>query len=308
MKATIYETITNQIVTAIEEGAGLYMMPWHRARADITNPINLTSGRSYRGLNIISLWMIAEARQFGSGTWATYRQWQEKGAQVRKGEKSAAVFFCKNLNEGAESEQAESPEGESRSRFVARGYSVFNADQVDGYEAPAVPVLSDDERIAEAEAFFAAIPARVTHEGNQACYIPAQDAVRMVPFGSFRDAKGYYSVLAHELTHWSGAKQRLDRDLSGRFGSESYAMESWSPSLAQRSTSGTLACPMTRASTMPLRRVMAEGAEGRQPRHLHGGKQGAGGGGLPKRLQLASYRPYWPARARPCLKYQILVL
>ena len=54
MKASIYETITNQIVAAIEEGTGLYKMPWHRARADITNPVNVTSGRSYRVSGVLS--------------------------------------------------------------------------------------------------------------------------------------------------------------------------------------------------------------------------------------------------------------
>jgi len=244
MKATIYETITNQIVAAIEEGAGLYNMPWHRARADITNPVNVTSGRSYRGLNVITLWMIAEAKQYGSGTWATYQQWQEKGAQVRKGEKSASVFFWKNLNEGQDGEQAagSSEEEGNRARFVARAYNVFNAEQVDGYEAPAVPQLPEAERIAEAEAFFAAIPARIG-DGARACYIPSEDRVEMVPFRRFREARGYYSVLAHELTHWSGAKHRLDRDLSGRFGSESYAIEELVAELGAAFIAGQLGLP-----------------------------------------------------------------
>ena len=245
MKASIYETITNQIVAAIEEGAGLYKMPWHRARADITNPVNITSGRSYRGLNVISLWMIAEARQYGSGTWATYQQWQEKGAQVRKGEKSAAVFFWKNLIEGQDGErtaEASSDEDGNRARFVARAYNVFNAEQVDGYEAPAVPELSEEERVAKAEAFFAAIPAKIA-DGTRACYIPSEDRVEMVPFAHFREAKGYYSVLAHELTHWSGAKHRLDRDLSGRFGSESYAVEELVAELGAAFIAGQLGLP-----------------------------------------------------------------
>jgi len=244
MKASIYETITNQIVAAIEEGAGLYKMPWHRARADITNPVNVTSGRSYRGLNIITLWMIAEARQYGSGTWATYQQWQEKGAQVRKGEKSAAVFFWKNLSEGQDGERASDSgdEDSNRARFVARAYNVFNAEQVEGYAAPTVPQLSEEERIARAEAFFAAIPAKIS-DGNKACYIPSEDRVEMVPFARFREAKGYYSVLAHELTHWSGAKQRLDRNLSGRFGSDSYAVEELVAELGAAFIAGQLGLP-----------------------------------------------------------------
>lgn len=223
MKTTIYETITQQIVAAIEEGAELYKMPWHRSRGDITNPRNVSTSRSYRGLNIITLWMIAEAKHYASGTWATYQQWAEKGAQVRKGEKAASVFFWKNLNEKGEA--GEAAEEDNRAKFVARAYSVFNADQVDGYEAPVAPALSESERIEAAEKFFAAIPAEIMHDEGTPCFMPAADLVQMVPFQKFKTPTGYYSVLAHELTHWSGAKARLDRDLSGRFGSEAYAVE-----------------------------------------------------------------------------------
>jgi hypothetical protein len=148
MKGTIYETITNQIVSAIEEGASLYRMPWHRSRTDITNPRNADTRRSYRGFNIITLWMVAETRGYGSGVWGTYRQWQERGCQVRKGEKAAPVFFWKSLRGCEEASEQE----DERPLFVARGYSVFNAEQVESYVAPVVPILSDEERIAQAEA------------------------------------------------------------------------------------------------------------------------------------------------------------
>jgi antirestriction protein ArdC len=241
VKATIYETITNQIVTALEEGAELYRMPWHRSRQDITSPRNVSTSRSYRGLNIISLWMIAEAKQYASGTWATYQQWSEKGAQVRKGEKAASVFFWKNLSESTEGEGSEDEGG--RARFVARAYSVFNADQVEGYAPEPTPVLSEAERIAEVEAFFSKIPAELSFGGNRACYIPAADRVEMVNFENFINPAAYYSVLAHELTHWSGAKSRLDRDLSGRFGSESYAVEELVAELGAAFTAGRLGLP-----------------------------------------------------------------
>lgn len=239
MKSTIYETITNQIVTAIEEGASRYEMPWHRISADVTCPVNASSGRGYRGLNVITLWMIAQARQFTSGTWATYQQWQEKGAHVHKGEKSATVFFWKDLN-ASESEQ---DGGEQRSRFVARAYNVFNADQVDGYYTDTFEPLPESHRNEKAEQFFAGIPAKVVHGGNKACYEPLADIVRMVPFERFTKPLGYYAVLAHELTHWSGAKTRLDRDLSGRFGSEAYAMEELVAELGPAFIAGQLALP-----------------------------------------------------------------
>jgi antirestriction protein ArdC len=240
MKTTIYETITNQIVAAIEQGAGDYKMPWHCSRSDITNPQNVSTSRSYRGLNILTLWMIAEAKQYASGTWATYQQWAEKGAQVRKGEKAASVIFWKNLNGNAEG-AGDSEDG--RAKFVARAYSVFNADQVDGYQPEAVPALSNEERIAEAEAFFSKIPAKLTHEGDRAGYMPTVDRVQMVPFSQFKTPAAYYSVLAHELTHWSGAETRLNRDLTGRFGSEAYAVEELVAELGAAFITGRLGVP-----------------------------------------------------------------
>ena len=224
MQSTLYETITNQIVVAIEEGAGTYRMPWHCRGADLTSPSNAVTGKPYRGLNIVSLWMVAEAKGYSAGSWATYRQWQERGAQVRKGEQATSVLLWKQLGGGEQDTGSEEP-GDTRSRFVARAYSVFNADQVDGYSPLVMPVLSEAERIAQAEAFFAAIPARIEHGGNRCFYVPSEDRVQMVPFGQFAQATGYYAILAHELTHWTGAKARLDRNLSGRFGSDAYAIE-----------------------------------------------------------------------------------
>lgn len=220
MKSSIYETITRQIVEAIEQGAGTFNMPWHRSRSDVAAPYNAQSGRSYRGLNIITLWMTAEARGYGSGVWGTFQQWKEKGASVRKGEKATKVFFWKKL---VAAEQQETDEEGNGARFVARAYSVFNADQIEGYEAPAIVPLSESERIEAAERFFRAIPASVAKAGRTPCYHPATDTIEMGPFENFKSAVGYYAVLAHEMIHWTAP--RLDRDLSGRFGSEAYAME-----------------------------------------------------------------------------------
>jgi antirestriction protein ArdC len=175
--------------------------------------------------------------------WATYRQWQKRGAQVRKDEKSASVFFWKNLNEGGGDEADEEQTEVNRARFVARAYHVFNADQVEGYTPPQVEPLSDSERIGRAEAFFAAIPAERCLS-NEACYLPEADCVNMPPFSLFRSAGAYYGVLGHELTHWTGAKKRLDRDLAGRFGSEAYAMEELVAELGSAFVAGRLALPL----------------------------------------------------------------
>jgi antirestriction protein ArdC len=138
---------------------------------------------------------------------------------------------------------APEPAVEGDRRLLARAFHVFNADQVDGWTAPLVPNLPESERIAAAEAFVAAIPANITHGGDSAYYIPALDQVRMPAFGQFARALDYYATLAHELTHWTGAKPRLDRDLSGRFGSDAYAMEELVAELGAAFTAGRLGLP-----------------------------------------------------------------
>src|SRR5882724_6431220 len=94
-KKDIFQRVTDQIVKAIEEGAGSYRMPWRTSGAFPQSPINAGSKRPYRGINVLVLWAIAQERGYKTGTWATYKQWQELAAQGRKGEKSANVVFSR---------------------------------------------------------------------------------------------------------------------------------------------------------------------------------------------------------------------
>lgn len=181
-------------------------------------------------MNVIALWVAAQEQGYSSDRWATYKQWQELGAQVRKGERSSQVAFWKvsdpATSDGAEAEGDD--QQETRRPILARGYAVFNAAQVDNDPAPItapLPARPEIERIEEAEAFFAAMQADVRHGGARAFYRPTSDHIQMPPFEAFRDAVAYYATLSHEVTHWTGAKSRLDRDLTGRFGSEAYAAE-----------------------------------------------------------------------------------
>jgi antirestriction protein ArdC len=223
MKLSIFERITSQIVETIESGAGNYIMPWHRAGKALDSPTNAITGRAYRGLNVLTLWIDGETAGFATGRWATYHQWCEHGAQVRKGERGTPVFFWQKRD----TDSADQSDGDDRRRagFVAKTFTVFNADQVDGYLSDPVPALSEDERIAEADVFVRRVGPDIRHGGDRAFYSPGFDRVQIPEFGQFRSAAAYYATLSHELIHWSGAKHRLDRDLSGRFGSADYAME-----------------------------------------------------------------------------------
>jgi antirestriction protein ArdC len=198
-------------------------MPWHTSGRHAFSPINATSKKPYRGINTVCLWAAAQAKGYERGEWATYQQWQDRRAQVRMGEKSTLVVFWKFANDSTETQEGETSHS-SRLLFT-RGYSVFNAAQVDGYTPTADPEVSMPERIAHSETFFQTIQAEVRHGGNQAFYAPASDHIQMPPFGAFNENLSYYSVLAHEHTHWTAKASRCDRQLGKRFADNAYAAE-----------------------------------------------------------------------------------
>ncbi len=92
-RQSIYETITAKIVAAIEANPGEPVMPWQRGGVSAVLPTNAVTGHAYRGVNILSLWVSALERGYSSGEWATLRQWNEKGACVRKGERASPIVF-----------------------------------------------------------------------------------------------------------------------------------------------------------------------------------------------------------------------
>src|SRR6266436_869523 len=131
-KQDVYSRVTSQIVNAIEAGVSNWRMPWHTSGKFAFSPVNVASKKPYRGINTVCLWAAAQSKGYESGEWGTYLQWQERGAQVRKGEKATLVVFWKFANDAKETqEDGEHTANGSRLLFT-RGYSVFNAAQVDG--------------------------------------------------------------------------------------------------------------------------------------------------------------------------------
>lgn len=222
-RSDVYQRITEQIIKAIEQGAEKWQMPWHRSQ---TIPVNAATSKPYRGVNVLTLWAIAAQQNYRSGIWATYAQWLALGAQVRKGEKSAFIIFWKFRDQADEIEDEQGEDGTATKRGpIARGYNVFNADQVDGFVLPELPILPPTQRIEAADRFFAGLNADLRHGGSRAFYSPARDFIQLPEFGAFKEANAYYATLAHESIHWTAAPHRLHRDLKNRFGTEAYAAE-----------------------------------------------------------------------------------
>lgn len=226
--ASIYDTITNQIIAALERGTDKFSLPWHRSTAPLSRPMNAATGKAYRGVNVLALWASAEAQDFGHGLWATYRQWQSLGAQVRKGEKASPIVFYKVFDK-RDDDQAEEPE--SSARIFAQASHVFNAGQVEGDAMPEVPEGEDFDPIPRADSFVAGTGASVRIHGDSAHYTPSTDTITMPDRERFfatvsgSAAQNWYATLLHELVHWSGADHRLARTFGKRFGDDAYTME-----------------------------------------------------------------------------------
>ena len=228
-KQDLYTRITNQIISHLEKGVRPWVRPWNaeHAAGRITRPLR-HNGKPYSGINVLSLWASAMAQNFAAPIWMTFKQASELDAHIRKGEKGSLVVYADSIKR-KETDEKTGDEIDREIPFL-KGYTVFNVEQIEGlpevYYAKAAPTLDPVVRIEHSEQFFGALGATIRHGGNRAFYSASADAIQMPPFESFQDADSYYATLAHECTHWTGSKTRLDRDFGGhRFGSEGYAVE-----------------------------------------------------------------------------------
>lgn len=214
---SIYQDITARIAAAIAAGAKgeTWQMPWHRAAG---RPMNVATGKTYQGINTVALWCDAQARGYGSDVWGTLRQWNSVGARIQRGARSSTVVFWKPLERG-DQEDGEEP----GRRFVLRATPVFNAAQVEGWTAPALPVQERSAPAVEGAVAAAGVP--VSWGGGRAFYDRVADRVQMPARAAFYEDAGLASVLLHEAAHWTGHPSRLDRRFGERFGDRAYAFE-----------------------------------------------------------------------------------
>jgi len=225
----IYSRITDQIVSALEQGVKPWTQPWNAGHAagPVSRPLRY-SGEGYSGINVLTLWASAMERGFGAPIWMTFKQALELGGHVRKGEKGSPVVYA-NTIQRTETDERTGDELDVSIPFL-KAYTVFNVEQIEDlpahYYARAEGPANPDERIAHAEAFFAATGFDIRYGGNSAFYVPSADFIQMPDFAAFRDADSFYSTLGHESVHATRHRSRLDRDFGRqRFGDAGYAKE-----------------------------------------------------------------------------------
>jgi len=235
---SLHASITNDIVEMLQTtDPNSFELPWTRSR--LTTPRNVVTKKPYNGINRLALWAASLRREYRSGLFATYRQWQSLGAQVRRSERAITVVFYKPLSDldlnAADSDSKDGRKPDAP-RSVARSFPLFAAEQVEGFDIyeganeAELPVGHEDA-LASVARFIAATGAQIVESGERAFYRPSADTIHLPRRSAFvgtqtlSPTEAFVGTALHELAHWSGHPARLNRDLTQRFGSEAYAME-----------------------------------------------------------------------------------
>lgn len=220
-KANVYDMVTNRIIAELEKGQIPWEKPWTGVRSGAYNRI---TKRPYSLLNQ----MLLQHR----GEYATFKQWQDLGGHIRKGEKSEIVCFWKILEQIDINE--ETGEKEIKKIPLLRYYNVFHISQVDGVE-PLAPEQLNNE-VEPIEAGDKIITDYIDREhlnfieckSNKAYYSPSSDTVVVPLKEQCQLINEWYSIAFHEISHSSGHKSRLNRIQTGAisaFGSQDYSKE-----------------------------------------------------------------------------------
>lgn len=243
-RADVYQEITDQMVAMLEAGT----RPWSKSWNGCTAPnIPLRStGVPYRGINVLTLWVVAMTKGYASPHWLTFKQALALGGCVRKGEKGSTVVYANKIEVDDKGERGGTGEDGKRQVAFLKRYTVFNAEQIDGIEAkyPAplsvITATNPDARDAELDTLFSRVPVTVRHHGSQPYYQPSGDHVVMPEFADFHTGDDYYSTLAHELCHATGHVDRLARPSLISTKREDYAREELVAELGAAFVSGAI--------------------------------------------------------------------
>lgn len=216
----IYAAVTDRIVSQLEAGTPPWVQPWSAIGDPV--PTNAISRKAYRGVNLLLLSMQQQACGYASNVWLTYRQAQQLGGCVRRGEHGVTIVYydLKSVREGDSEDERRIP--------LLKLFTVFNTTQVDGLPPHLqVPASADPEwrRGELAEDIIKASGARIVSGGFRAYFSPLTDRIHLPARAMFSDEPGFYGTVLHELAHWTGHSSRLDRQFGKRFGDAAYAVE-----------------------------------------------------------------------------------
>ena len=222
--------LADKLIAQLKDGTSPWQKPWKDGQA--FGPYNPTTGNRYRGVNIVALM----ATDFTDPRWMTYKQAQRQGWQVKRGEKSTQIQYWIWEEERVRLGRNGQPELDDQGKLIKELVrlerpkvifaAVFNAQQIEGIAPLEAKRDLEWNPIEQAEKLLKASNARIQHSAQGgAFYRLATDTIHLPNQDRFSNAGDYYSTGLHELGHWTGHPDRLDRDLKNPFGSAGYARE-----------------------------------------------------------------------------------
>lgn len=218
--ADFRKDLTDKIIQALTDGTAPWIKPWDENKPILGLPFNAVSERPYHGGN--SLWL--QCQPYDDPRWCTYKQAQQQGWQVNKGEKASVVEYWQwDEQQKDASGQVVRVQLEHPRVFYAH---VFNVQQMQN--VPALAPIDGHKWQPEdaADRILRQANPKLFHDQlNKAFYSPSRDEIHLPAREMFLSAKQYYATALHELGHWTGHESRLSRDLANSFGSQEYARE-----------------------------------------------------------------------------------
>lgn len=229
-RTSLYAEITNRIIAELEAGRLPWVQPWGRADGpgDLGLPRNAATGRRYSGINVLILWGAVFRHGFSGQGWLTFRQALALSGTVRKGEHGTTVVYVDRFIPEEERRRVARDGGEPGAIPFLKRFTVFNSDQCDGLPADMVtppPPVPEGLILPQAEELIRASGAILRLGGDTAFYSPGLDYIQVPRPESYFEPINWHRTALHELGHWTGHPSRLNRNLSGSYGSKLYGQE-----------------------------------------------------------------------------------
>ena len=188
-------------------------------------PVNAKTKKSYSGFNVFNLLIERDIKKYDNNEWGTYNMWKSMGYNVKAKEKATYIFYNDKFTVEDEKKLDENGNPRKKQIWYLKPHAVFNANQVEGYEIKKSKSPNKAKNNSEANKYIANTEAVIQYGGDRAYYSPSSDYIQIPNKKDFHSSEKFYGTLLHELVHWTGNKNRLDRDFSGQFGSDAYAIE-----------------------------------------------------------------------------------
>ncbi len=230
----LHEIVAEDLIRRLEQGTAPWQKPWVDGKPDFQLPYNAISGNRYRGINMFSL--LSKDRE--DPRWLTFNQASSLGLKVGRGEKASLVQYVKINELQTQKDERGNPLLDKMgkplkveiplSRPLISNAWVFNAAQIEGIQPLHSTTKTEQQWTPHqrAESLIVATGADIVHRtGDRAFYSLTDDRITMPMRAQFQHADAYYSTLLHEMGHWTGHRDRLDRRLINAFGSQEYARE-----------------------------------------------------------------------------------